>query len=478
MITKISLNPAKCALDLSDGSERGLYVNQDYILRKLKRPHRAVNIMYCYYPLDKTWPKRAENAFADMEVSFAWAYPYDNYFPYLGGINGNTDGEPFNCMQDIRRHGQDVILTLVCDPNVSDEHIIAIAKDLRPYGRIMLRLNHECTGDWFSYTKRASYRQIADFYVRFHSIMKKYAPNVKMILCAGASVGPNGELEKEEDFLEAERDTDIWSIDTYIALNWGWPYEVAEKDNFQHKREKAKDIYGNARRTYDRMMKICDGKKRPFVMSELNADGDVCGPYDQAEIMKEFCDLIENDPERWFSAFCFYQFRDDGRLGLEITDPNNKDVGMEQPMLPVYREIMDRDFFKPEIVAGDEVKLPVTLRWGGAEDAEGISMNLEFVKDPVFAEAYFEGSLKEANLMMELGGQWFYKAPGVGCIDFMPLFYEKKFGENFTLKLNIFAPPASGKNDESQGDGWDENYYYEIKELPKIRLRFSPICEY
>ena len=188
MITKISLNPAKCALDLSDGSERGLYVNQDYILRKLKRPHRAVNIMYCYYPLDKTWPKRAENAFADMEVSFAWAYPYDNYFPYLGGINGNTDGEPFTCMQDIRRHGQDVILTLVCDPNVSDEHIIAIAKDLRPYGRIMLRLNHECTGDWFSYTKRASYRQIADFYVRFHSIMKKYAPNVKMILCAGASV--------------------------------------------------------------------------------------------------------------------------------------------------------------------------------------------------------------------------------------------------------------------------------------------------
>ena len=50
-ISKTQLTPAKCALDLGDGSERGLYVNQDYILRKLGRPHRGINIMYCYYPL-------------------------------------------------------------------------------------------------------------------------------------------------------------------------------------------------------------------------------------------------------------------------------------------------------------------------------------------------------------------------------------------------------------------------------------------
>lgn len=32
---KIHLGPAKCALDLGDGSERAEYVNQDYILHKL-----------------------------------------------------------------------------------------------------------------------------------------------------------------------------------------------------------------------------------------------------------------------------------------------------------------------------------------------------------------------------------------------------------------------------------------------------------
>ena len=69
------MGAAKCAVDLGDGSERGEYVDQDYILHKMGRPHRAISLMYCYYPLDKTWPVRARDAFADQEVSFQWDYP-------------------------------------------------------------------------------------------------------------------------------------------------------------------------------------------------------------------------------------------------------------------------------------------------------------------------------------------------------------------------------------------------------------------
>ena len=477
VLKKISLNPAKCAVDLSDGSERGLYVDQDYILRKLGRPHRAVNIMYCYYPNDKTWPKRAQDAYKDMDVSFAWDYPYDNYFPYLGGLNGSTKGEPFTCMRDIRRHGQDVILTLTCDPKVDEEHMIAIAKDLRPFGRMMLRLNHECTGSWFSFNKRATYQEIADFYVKFHKIVRKYAPNVSMILCAGAVDNPKDEkAEKEDEFLQAIKDTEIWSIDKYIALNWGWPYEVAEKDNKQHMLNKTAATYNTAKRTFERFKKIC-GCTKPMVMSELNADGDVTGPYDQVKIMKNFAKLVKNDPEQWFSAFCFYQFRDDGRLGLEITDPNNPQVGVEQPMMAAYKDIIDDDFFKPEMKVHKTAKLPVLLRWGGSEDAEGVSVELDFEKDPVFAEANFTGSLADANLMMELNGMWFYKAPGVKFVDFMPAFFKKRLKGAAKLKLNIFTPPATGENDKKQGSDWDTNYYYELKELPDIRLRFEPICK-
>ncbi|MGN0432571.1 MAG: hypothetical protein ACI4EQ_09495 [Lachnospiraceae bacterium] len=475
-IKGIKLTPAKCAVDLGDGSERGFYVNQDYILQKLHRPHRGINLMYCYYPNDEAWPKRAQDAYADKEVSFAWDYPYDNYFPYLGGLNGSKEGEPFTCMRDVRRHGQDVVLTLTCDPAVTDEQIVAIAKDLKPYGRMMLRLNHEATGDWFSFNKRASYQEVADFFVRFHKILKEYAPNVKTILCIGGVEDANSsEITKEKEFTEAVRTTDIWSVDKYLALNWGWPYEVAEKDNHQHKKEEAAYVYEMTKRSFYRYKELCGGVVKPMLMSEFNADGDVTGPFDQVKMVQEFCDMIKEDPERWFSGFTFYQFRDDGRLGLEITDPNNPDVGVEQPMLAAYRDIINDDFFKPGMEETGTKELPVTLRWGGAEDAEGLCMELAFEGNPVFAEANFNGSLKEANLMMEINGRWFYKASGVTFVDFMPAFFEQKLTDPCTIKLTIFAPPATGENDPAQGADWLENYYYEMKELPDIRLRFEPI---
>ena len=221
----LHMGKAKCAVDLGDGSERGEYVNQDYILRVLGRPHRSISLMYCYYPNDKGWPGRASVVHASPDVSFAWDYPYEDYFPYLGGVGGSTEGEPFNFMRDIRSHGQDVTLTMVIDPQVSDEHLIAIAKDLRPFGRLLLRINHECTGDWFCFTKRNSYKTIADFYCRAHRIIKEYAPNVQTILCTGG-VEADGKIEKEEEFAEAVRVTDMWSIDKYFSLHWGWPYDV------------------------------------------------------------------------------------------------------------------------------------------------------------------------------------------------------------------------------------------------------------
>ena len=153
---KIHLGPAACAVDLGDGSERGEYVNQDYILERLGRPHRAVNLMYCYYPLDKGWPERASKAHAHDNLNDVWDYPYDDYFPYGGGIGGSLDGEPFTFMRDVRRHGQDVCLTLTIDPFVDDEHIVAIAKDMAKFGRVTLRINHEATGNWFSFNKRAT----------------------------------------------------------------------------------------------------------------------------------------------------------------------------------------------------------------------------------------------------------------------------------------------------------------------------------
>lgn len=475
-ISKVKLNPANCAVDLGDGSERGPYVNQDYVLNKMTRPHRGINLMYCYYPLDETFPVRASEAHTGGNVSFAWDFAYDDYFTYKGGLEGNRDDEPFTCMRDVRKHGQDVILTLTCDPHVSDEQIIAICKDLRTFGRIYLRLNHEATGDWFSFNKRASYEEVGAFFAHFADILHREAPNVKIILCIDGIMNLGDEkVDKEDAFADAIKKADVWSTDKYIALNWGWPYEVAEKDNNQHKLDDIKELYAKVKATYLRFKEVNGGISKPMLISEFNADGDVTGPYKQAKLVEDFCELIKNDPEKWFSGITMYQFRDNGRLGLEFTDPNNDENGFETPLMKSYLNIINDDYFKPTFSYSTiENENEIEMRWGGSEDSDGISIELNMPSNPEFAEANFNNSLTDMNLVMEINGKWFYKAPGVKYIDFMPAFFNKDLKES-VVRLNIFAPPASGENNITDKEDWDINYYTKITELPDIRLRFEPI---
>ncbi len=471
-IFRLTMGKAKCAVDLGDGSERGEYVSQDYILSRLGRPHRSISLMYCYYPLDKEWPQRISEAMKNADVSFQWDYPYDDYFPYLGGLGGSRDGEPFNCMRDVRKHGQDVTLTLTIDPAVSDEHLAAIGDDLRSFGRLFLRINHEATGNWFSFNKRASYQEVADFYCRASRIIKQHAPNVSTILCIGGIENPEtGMIEKEQEFSQAVRETDIWSVDKYMSLHWGWPYDVAQTGGNTHKRDSVRQTYEHTKLSYERFRFINGGLDKPMVMSEFNSDGDVTGPYEQAEMVRMFCDMLKKDNATWFTGFTFYQFRDRGRLGLEIQDPNNPDVGIEQPVLQTYKDIINDEWFLPSMTTGMETSLPVRLRWGGSEDAEGIAVPVHLEGDPHFCELYFED---DSNLMIELNGRWFYKAPATKFIDLMPAFFNKRLDHECDLTLKIFAPPASGENDISSEDGL-LNYYYTLTKLPRLRILYSAV---
>ena len=375
-------------------------------------------------------------------------------------------------MRDVRRHGQDVTLTLTIDPHVTDEMLAAIGEDLRPFGRLMLRINHEATGNWFSFNKRATYQEVADFYCRASRIIKEHAPNVKTILCIGGVEDLSSEeIVMEKEFAQAVRETDIWSVDKYMSLHWGWPFDVAEPGGTSHSRSAVKDVYAMTKASYERYKYICGGTEKPMVMSEFNSDGDVTGAYEQAEMVKLFCDMLREDNADWFDGFTFYQFRDRGRLGLEIEDPNNSSVGIEQPVLQTYKEIIHDDWFMPSMTQGEEISLPVTLRWGGAEDAEGIAIPLHFDKNPHFCELVFDD---DSNLMIELNGMWFYKSPKAKTIDLMSAFFEKPLNGSADMTLKIFAPPATGENDLSAEDGL-MNYYYTLEKLPKIRILTSPV---
>jgi len=476
------MGPAKCALDLGDGSERGEYVDQDYILQKLGRPHRAINLMYCYYPLDKGWPARASTLVTDGKVGFAWDYAYDDYFPYQGGLEGSAGNvtpdarEPFKSMRDVRRHGQDVILTLTVDCAVSDEQLIKIAEDLRPFGRLMLRINHEATGNWFAFNKRYTYQQVADFYVRFHKIIKQHAPHIKTILCIGDPPRADGKMHYEDEFAEAINVTDIWSTDTYLALHWGWPFDIAEPGGNSHKRSANSEILKGFNLEYDRFMIRSDNKTRQFVISEFNADGDVTGPFEQAQQLGDFYRRLPQEAP-CITGVTFYQFRDRGRLGLEIEDPNNPDTGCEQPILEEYKKILNMENYLPVMTTGKAADFPAKLRWGGSEDSDGLTLLLNFENNPVFCEINFSEDDIKLNLMMEINGRWFYKKPGVKSIDLISAFFQKKLTGEQEVKLRLFAPPPNGINEPSQGDDWLINYYAEIKNPPQMRIRYVPAAQ-
>lgn len=459
---KIHLGKAKCGLDLGDGSERAEYVCQDYILNKLGRPHRCINIMYTFYPKDKQWPKRISEACKDMKINYQWDYPYDDYFPY------GENGQPFEQMRDIRRHGQDVLLTLTIDCSLEDSYLRKIAQQLKPFGRMRIRINHECAGDWFTHNRRFSYEEVGEFFVRFHNILKEEAPNISTIFCAGFLKDDGSEIEHQSAFLNAYKSADIWSADCYLALHFGWPYDIAEKNSGRFNHSSVEYYYNRFKNTSERLTKLCG--KKPMTTAEFNTDGDVTGSFNQGESILRFANKFRDNNATWFDGISMYQFRDRGRLGLELEDPNNKSVGIEQPVLEDYKKILYDSYFMPEIKTEEEINFPIKLRWGSSEDADGFEIPLVFEKTPEFCEITIEEKL---SLMIEINGKWFYKSPEVKTIDLLPAFYKNKFTEQKEISVKIFATPLNGENFDNGNDDWNFNYYAEMKNPPSFRIRYE-----
>jgi len=479
-VRSVRLIPAQCGVDMGDGSERGEYVGQDYILGRMGRPMRRINIMYTYYPLDPEWPSRASEAHPDMEVHGQWDYPYDDYFTYGGGIGGSADSETFKQMQDIRRHGSDVTLTLTVDCKVGDEHLIKIAEDLRHYGRINIRINHECTGDWFTHNRRYSYAEVGAFFARFARILSEHAPNVKKILCAGLCLADSEKLEYEDEFKDAYKEADIWSNDSYLGLHYGWPFDVCDKGGTTYTVSNVSRYFGELRRGYERMVAITGQTDKKLVASEINTDGDITGPAVQGEAVKRFADTVEKEENSWFGGFSIYQFRDRGRLGLEVEDPNDKTNGIPQPLMSVVKEIIDRPYFSAGFDAGDEQtqKTDIPMRWGGSEDADGVELELSLERLPVFFDVTFDKEDVDKSLMLCLEGRWFHKAPGVRTIDLMPAFWNDRFepvepGDKPMLRL--FATPEDGINPETDAEDWDVNYRTVLHALPRLHIKYEPV---
>ena len=170
----------------------------------------------------------------------------------------------------------------------------------------------------------------------------------------------------------------------------------------------------------------------------------------------------------------------------------------------MYREQLHRPFFSQKIKklddgkksgGADKSEFPLLLRWGGAQDAEGLEVPVNLTKTPVQFELHFPGPLEPLNMLIEFNGWHFYKAPGTKLVDLMPYFFDSKNAvkKSETFKLRYFLPPADGMNrpQNLKTDGkavaagdpytakdgdWLYNYYAELPGLPKIVVNEKAIC--
>src|SRR5262249_1681648 len=158
-------------------------------------------------------------------------------------------------MKDVRRHGQDVTLTLAMDCAVKSDHLERIAEELAPFGRMRIRINHECDGTWFAYSKRYTHQESADFFIRFAKILRKRAPEVQTICCWG-SVDEKGNL-RHPDLAPMLEHAHIWSLDKYLSLHFAWPFNVCEEEELGKTFTAA-----GVRAVYDDMVAVYDAFAR------------------------------------------------------------------------------------------------------------------------------------------------------------------------------------------------------------------------
>ncbi len=460
---RVILSPASCSLDLGDGSERGEYVDQDYILASLGRPHRSINLMYCYYPFDKGWPLRASVAHKP-KGDRDWPYPYDDYFPFSGGPKGNTAGPVFEQMREIRRHGQDVTLTLTMDCAVPDDHIRVIARQLKPFGRLRLRLNHECDGFWFAFNRRYSYAQVAAFFVRFASVLKNEAPNVQLMSCWGHWVNSKkGGLRFEKKLFPILGAADIWSTDKYVSLHYAWPRKPCEPGGLKktYTIQTVSTIWSQLQATHRRFCQLT-GEDKGLEIGEFNADGNVGGEELQSQLVRQFFGLVLKHKPDFLRGITYYQFRDRGRLGLEREDPNNSRNGLPTSYLSEYRELILNPYFQPK-ENWSRLRGALKTEWRASDDSDGLGWKVSLKKKPVFLELLLD---KKANLLIGAGKKWFYKKPGVEWVDVTQAAVEWGTAKPFPIRL--FAPPESGINPAGAAQ-----VVAKLACIPQARIRYD-----
>ncbi len=463
-IRKARLAPPPCTIGITDGSERGDYVAQSHLLDAIGRPHHVVNLMFQYYPDMADWPTQGvkwRGFFRNGQLNKG-----DGYFPLVLEEGGTWGQLYLRQIEDVRSHGQEPQLTLTIHCDTPDETLVRIAKSLAPYGRMRIRINHECNGIWFYFNQRWSYAQVSDFFIRFHNILHEHAPLVQTVACwngRGEDYNkPKGFVSNwgkltEDQLAPMFRVADIVSYDQYASLHYGWP-----DPNFDPKKPSQffKVPFDSWWTLLDEAYAdLCEARGGPidFEVHEINEDAELVGDAAQARWTTKFYKEVVRRKLPWLRNITFYMFRDRGGLGLEREDVDDPAKFKAVPALAAYRDAIDHPWFamKAETAERKLEARDLAMKWISPTDAEG--REFEF-KLPSAARRFSLSLPKASALLVGHGDRWIVKEPGVERVKL-----ERAAGPK-PVRVKIFALPADGK------DNFAGAYVESFSTAPVVRV--------
>ena len=440
-IRRINLKAPACTLGITDGSERGDYAGSAHMLQRIGRPHHVVNLMFQYYPELKNWPTQGvkwHGFYRNNSLNEG-----DGYFP-LVLEEGRTWGQLYlKQMADVRAHGQDPQLTLTLHCDTTDTDLVRIAKSLAPFGRMRLRINHECNGNWFLFNRRWSFKQVSDLFIRFHHIIHEHAPEVLSVACwngpgeAYSDPSKSGKLGKvtEDQLGPMFKIADVVSFDQYASLHYMWP-----DPGFNFQRPSGFfavpfEFWWKTLTDCHDLMSELRGQDVNIEVHEINQDAELHGILGQAEWLERFYREASARKYPWLTNITFYMFRDRGGLGLEWEDVNDPNRFEDRMALAAYnRAIRDPHFEYRVTEAQSLTEAEMAMKWISSVESEGVRISYRSAK-----AGDVRITLPRAlNVLVGCCGQWTVKKPGEESV-VLPIIE----GNN---NLDFFMPPPDGRN--------------------------------
>lgn len=378
-LNQVTLKRNKTRLILSNGSERSDFVPVDEIFAKLGRIHDGIQLLKTYYPKDPAWSnsQKISAVTAKKEVHYAWDYEYEDYHPLDIWEKESITRQQ---IEALKSYGSDLHLTLTLELALSDAEIAQIAQALEPYGRVFLRINHEANGNWFRYSRQHTFQEYSDFFVRCHKIIKNHSANIFTVFNLSADSFVNEKLVvdrflylSEGQLREALNAADYWSIDKYVSLHYGWPFEpeITGKSTAYFKGS-IDHWWQLIEETYLKMIWHNHLVAKPLFINEFNSDSDVDGYEDQAQTIAGVYNRLAQGEFDWLAGIALYQFRDYGGLGLE---KGNLEEYQPLPALKAYQEAIGKFQYQLVVAEQEWQYSDYTFTWKDSDHIRGLHIS-------------------------------------------------------------------------------------------------------